>query len=374
MTETNGQDNGFSVPMTRSQLSRPPISVATSSQGSSTQVTPSDFRMMTNHDSMDSSNLLLQNDVVPGFQNNQGEIQYPPFDPEAEGDDSSYSEDSESDYTSDDDDEDYVPKVSNGKGNGKGNTMDNLRNEPCHLQPSTPTHLPSFPSLNHPNMNHVALTGLHVQQHQNQFLNLHPQPFLAQTNPHGPQVLVLPASTSYLSHPHPTTNYFRNYYAHPFLNSSPSSFHVVPNHTITSEMASTSSSVTLNGQPRSENGAHTSNPVRYTSIEEDHYYTDLSMSIPHRKNENGPFDTSSSNHNITIPNGFLANEPSCRNGEDDLSVGSNCSYETQNTESSCEPIEIEATSDQCLNPSSEDDNFGEIIKQTMQVDSITASV
>lgn len=309
--------------------------------------------------------------------------------------------------------------------------------QPNHVPlPSSATvssHLPSFPgfthpNLNHPNLNHhhVALTGLHVHQHQNQYLNLSQSPavsaFLPQTSVHGSQVLLLPShpSSNFLNNrsipTHPpatvvTANSFHHFYAHhPFLNSS--SLPIFPNHTITCNTLAQSPSTASNHQQplitqtgrrdtvltgSYHGSSNPDNQVCYSSIEEDHYYTDLSLSIPHHRHKNvngGVILSSSSTHhpnsgnstaqlhqNLTISNHYnTGNESLGINGgeDEDLSVGSNCSYDTHNTESSCEPIEIESTSDQCLiTPSSSsegDDNFGEIIKQTMQVDSISASV
>ena len=440
--------NNYSLPITRSQMNRSAASVPTTSSSTYCATDSSYYQTVPHHDRMDSS-LLHRQDAGVIVANNQNRIadqdivEYPPYNPDEgedddddDDDDSSYSENSEDEYSSEEEGNGKVQP--NGIMNrtavdGAGAVRMQSNHVPLASSSTASSHLPSFPSFTHPNLNHhhVSLTGL---QHQNQYLNLSQQsPFLPQTSIHGSQVLLLPShpSNNFLNnrsistHPpatvstHPpatavTANSFHHFYAHhPFLNTSStsSSLPIFPNHTITSNIVAQSAAASNQQQPlltqtgrrdsvltgSYHGSSNPNNQVSYSSIEEDHYYTDLSLSIPHHrhKNVNGGviFSSSSTHHpnsgnstaqlhqNLTISNDYNTGNESLGidGGEDeDLSVGSNCSYDTHNTESSCEPIEIESTSDQCLIPPSSssegDDNFGEIIKQTMQVDSISASV
>lgn len=488
--QNDQSSNSYSLPITRSQITRSATnSLPTSSSSSSYCATDSYYQNVPHHDSADSS--LHRQDGGVIVANNQNRIsdqeivEYPPYNPDEDDDDddddddSSYSENSEDEYSSEEERNGKVQPngIMNRTVDGAGAVRMQCNHVPLPSS-ATSSHLPSFPSFTHPNMNssslnssnlnssslnssnlnhpnmnhhHVALTGLHVH-HQNQYLNLSQQspvsPFLPQTSVHGSQVLLLPShpSNNFLNNCsvsiHPTAgvtgNSFHQFYAHhPFTNTSStgsslpiltntsstgsslpifsntsstgSSLPIFSNHTVTSNVAQSPASnhqqplVTQTGRRDTvltasyHRSSNPNNQVCYSSIEEDHYYTDLSLSIPHHrhKNVNGVILSNSStphpnsgnsttqfHQNLSISNDYqTCNQSLGLNcGEDeDLSTGSNCSYDTHNTESSCEPIEIESTSDQCLiTPSSSssegDDNFGEIIKQTMQVDSISASV
>lgn len=301
-------------------------------------------------------------------------IEYSTYDPEEE-DDSSYSENSEDEeYSSDEDD------------SNEGNTRVSysVSGESCshlHQQELTSsTQLPSFPTFNHhhPNLNHVVLTGLHIQQtlqQQDQYLNLsqQQQPFFLPSSKHGSQMQILPTTSTSLNRTSlASSSSFQPLYAHPVVHSLTGSFPVHFNHTITTGMGLTTDCLKPNIPPPKDDSCHVSDQVRYSSIEEDHYYTDLSLSIPSRKAR--PLAESNNSFQSRLATkDFLVGGTVPMDGEnDDRSVGSSCSYETHNSDGSCEPIEIEEASDQCLDPH-EEDNFGEIIKQTMQFDSIVTS-